>query len=69
MRFRQADNIKQMKRKKALSPKGQERIRTQLSAAHEMHHLEKALTAFTKVGKKYDILNKTKQEIIDKYGM
>ena len=49
--------------------KGQARIRTQLSAAHEMHHLEKALTAFTKVGKKYDILNKTKQEIIDKYGM
>jgi glycine C-acetyltransferase len=50
-------------------PKGQARIRTQLSAAHEMHHLEKALDAFTKVGKKYDILNKTKQEIIDKYGM
>ncbi len=50
-------------------PKGQARIRTQLSAAHEMHHLEKALAAFTKVGGKYDILHKTKQEIIDKYGM
>lgn len=50
-------------------PKGQARIRTQLSAAHEMHHLEKALSAFTKIGKKYDILHKTKQEIIDKYGM
>jgi glycine C-acetyltransferase len=50
-------------------PKGQARIRTQLSAAHEMHHLEKALDAFTKVGKKYEILHKTKQEIIDKYGM
>lgn len=49
--------------------KGQARIRTQLSAAHDMHHLEKALAAFTKVGKKYDILHKTKQEIIDKYGM
>jgi glycine C-acetyltransferase len=49
--------------------KGQARIRTQLSAAHEMHHLEKALAAFIKVGKKYDILHKTKQEIIDKYGM
>lgn len=48
--------------------KGQARIRTQLSAAHEMHHLEKALDAFVKVGKKYDILHKTKQEIIDKYG-
>jgi glycine C-acetyltransferase len=50
-------------------PKGQARIRTQLSAAHKMHHLEKALYAFTKVGKKYDILNKTKQEIVDKYGI
>lgn len=49
-------------------PKGQARIRTQLSAAHEMHHLEKALEAFIKVGKKYDILHKTKQEIIDKFG-
>jgi glycine C-acetyltransferase len=49
-------------------PKGQARIRTQISAAHEMHHLEKALDAFNKVGKKYDILHKTKQEIIDRYG-
>ncbi len=49
--------------------KGQARIRTQLSAAHEMHHLEKALAAFTKVGKKYGILHKTKQEVIDMYGM
>lgn len=49
-------------------PKGQARIRTQLSAAHEMHHLEKALDAFIKVGKKYDILHKTKQEIIEMYG-
>ncbi len=48
--------------------KGQARIRTQLSAAHEMEHLEKALAAFIKVGKKYDILNKTKDEIIEKYG-
>ncbi len=50
-------------------PKGQARIRTQLSAAHEMHHLEKALAAFTKVGKKFDILHKTKQDIIDRFGM
>ncbi|GAB4363309.1 MAG: glycine C-acetyltransferase [Calditrichia bacterium] len=50
-------------------PKGQARIRTQLSAAHEMHHLEKALDAFVKVGKKYNILHKTKQEIIDMYGL
>ncbi len=50
-------------------PKGQARIRTQLSAAHEMHHLEKALAAFIKVGKEFDILHKSKQEIIDKFGM
>ncbi len=50
-------------------PKGQARIRTQLSAAHDMHHLEKALAAFLKVGKKYNILHKTKQEVIDMYGM
>jgi glycine C-acetyltransferase len=49
-------------------PQGQARIRTQISAGHERHHLEKALEAFRKVGKKYDILGKTKQEIIDKYG-
>jgi glycine C-acetyltransferase len=50
-------------------PQGQARIRTQLSAGHEIHHLDKALDAFVKVGKKCDILGKTKQEIIEKYGM
>lgn len=50
-------------------PQGAARIRTQISAGHEIHHLEKALEAFRKVGKKYEILGKTKQEIIDKYGM
>jgi len=48
--------------------KGQARIRTQLSAAHEIHHLEKALSAFKKVGAKYNILGKTKNEIIEMYG-
>jgi glycine C-acetyltransferase len=48
---------------------GQARIRTQISAGHERHHLDKALDAFTKVGKKYDILGKTKQDIIDRYGL
>jgi len=50
-------------------PQGQARIRTQISAGHEQHHLDKALEAFIKVGKKYDILGKTKQEIIAQYGM
>ncbi len=49
--------------------KGQARIRTQLSAAHDQHHLDKALAAFLKVGKKFDILHKTKEQIIEKYGL
>jgi len=32
-------------------PQGKARIRVQLSAAHEQHHLDKAIAAFTKVGK------------------
>ena len=50
-------------------PKGQSRIRTQLSAAHETRHLDKALAAFIKVGKKYEILGRTKEEIAAKYGL
>lgn len=49
-------------------PQGQARIRTQISAGHERHHLDKALQAFIKVGKKYKILGKTKQEIVQLYG-
>lgn len=37
-------------------PKGQARIRVQLSAAHEPHHLDKAITAFTKVGKELGVI-------------
>jgi glycine C-acetyltransferase len=36
--------------------KGQARIRVQLSAAHELHHLDKAIAAFTKVGKELGVL-------------
>jgi glycine C-acetyltransferase len=49
--------------------KGQARIRTQLSAAHEKHHLDRAIEAFKKVGKKYDILGKGKNEIVQQYGL
>lgn len=38
-------------------PKGQARIRVQISAAHETEHLDKAITAFTKIGKELGILN------------
>ncbi|NIT37092.1 MAG: glycine C-acetyltransferase [candidate division Zixibacteria bacterium] len=50
-------------------PKGQARIRVQLSAAHEKEHIDKAIAAFKKIGEKYGILGLGKKEIIDKYGM
>jgi len=37
-------------------PKGQARIRVQLSAGHEQAHLDKAITAFTKVGKELGVI-------------
>jgi len=37
-------------------PKDQARIRVQLSAAHEQHHLDKAIAAFTKVGKNLGVI-------------
>lgn len=36
--------------------KGNARIRVQLSAAHEKHHLDKAITAFTKIGKELKVI-------------
>jgi glycine C-acetyltransferase len=50
-------------------PQGQARIRVQISADHEREQLEKAVAAFTKVGAKYNILGKKKEEIIAMYGM
>lgn len=40
-------------------PKGQARIRVQLSAAHEQHHLDTAIAAFTKVGLELGVLKKS----------
>ncbi|MEO1626054.1 MAG: glycine C-acetyltransferase [Bacteroidota bacterium] len=37
-------------------PKGKARIRVQLSAAHEQEHLERAVAAFTKVGKELNVI-------------
>jgi glycine C-acetyltransferase len=37
-------------------PKGQARIRVQISAAHEQHHIDKALQAFEKIGKKLGVI-------------
>jgi glycine C-acetyltransferase len=36
--------------------KGKARIRVQISAAHDRHHLDKAIAAFTKVGKELGVL-------------
>ena len=40
-------------------PKGQARIRVQLSAAHEQAHLDKAIAAFTKIGTELNVIKKT----------
>ena len=37
-------------------PKGKARIRVQLSAGHEQHHLDKAIAAFVKVGKEMGVI-------------
>ncbi len=37
-------------------PKGEARIRVQLSAAHQQEHLDKAIAAFTKVGKELGVI-------------
>jgi glycine C-acetyltransferase len=49
-------------------PKGQARIRTQMSAAHDPKHLELAIAAFKKVCAKYGILGLSKKQVIEKYG-
>jgi glycine C-acetyltransferase len=38
-------------------PKGEARIRVQLSAAHSMEHLDKAIRAFIKIGKELKVIN------------
>lgn len=38
-------------------PKDQARIRTQMSAGHDKQHLDKAITAFAKVGKQFGVTN------------
>jgi len=37
-------------------PKGQARIRVQISAAHETEHLDKCIAAFTKVAKEFNVI-------------
>ncbi|HZF65217.1 MAG TPA: glycine C-acetyltransferase [Chitinophagaceae bacterium] len=37
-------------------PKGQARIRVQLSAAHEQHHLDQAIDAFARIGRRLKVI-------------
>jgi glycine C-acetyltransferase len=46
-------------------PRGEARIRVQLSAAHKQAHLDKAIKAFKRIGQKYGILGKTMSEILE----
>jgi len=50
-------------------PKGQARIRTQVSAAHETRHLDLAIEAFRKVGKKHGVLGLGKKELVETFGV
>jgi glycine C-acetyltransferase len=43
-------------------PKGQARIRVQLSAAHEQRHLDKAISAFMKIGSELNVLKQMSAE-------
>ncbi|MCL4838141.1 MAG: glycine C-acetyltransferase [Thermoanaerobaculia bacterium] len=49
--------------------KGQARIRTQLSAAHEKHHLDRAIEAFAKVGSRHGVLGLGRDEIVARFGL
>lgn len=49
-------------------PKGQARIRVQLSAAHTFEHIDQAVVAFTKVGAKHGILHKGREQIVERWG-
>ena len=37
-------------------PQGQARIRTQMSAAHEPQHIDRAVAAFAKVGRELGVI-------------
>jgi glycine C-acetyltransferase len=50
-------------------PQGAARIRVQISADHETEHIDSAVAAFAKVGAKYGILGKTRDDIIAMFGM
>jgi glycine C-acetyltransferase len=48
-------------------PKGQARIRVQLSAAHELGEIDLAVEAFAAVAKKFGVLGSSREEILTRY--
>jgi glycine C-acetyltransferase len=50
-------------------PKGEARIRVQLSAAHGPRHIDQAIMASSKVGQQYEVLGKRRKRIIERYGL
>ncbi|MBF0104613.1 MAG: glycine C-acetyltransferase [Deltaproteobacteria bacterium] len=48
-------------------PMGEARIRTQISAALNQQNLDRALECFVGIGKKYDVLGKTREDMIAMY--
>jgi glycine C-acetyltransferase len=50
-------------------PKGQARIRVQLSAAHSDGQLSRAINAFVRVGERLGVLGLGKDEIIERFGL
>jgi len=50
-------------------PKGQARIRTQVSAAHEQRHLDRGIEAFLKVGEQHGVRGMRRRERVDVFGL
>lgn len=50
-------------------PKGQARIRVQLSAAHTDEQLSRAINAFVRVGERLGVLGLGRDEIIERFGL
>ncbi|MBP1641961.1 MAG: glycine C-acetyltransferase [Acidobacteria bacterium] len=48
--------------------KGQARIRTQLSAAHDKAHLDRAIEAFVSVGRELGVLGLDRRQLIERFG-
>ena len=54
--LREEGKVVQEQLKATPDPVVEARIRVQLSAAHEPEHVERAITAFTKVGKQFGVI-------------